>query len=174
VKETTELVGQLVAVVSQESTVRTLVVEMTEIDGDTEPEGPVTAAAGTVNDDVPVGQTHPLDKVAILVSGGERQVAPSRNGMEEDLGVESVVTASTRIGMTAPVPKLKAMCFKTRSKLAPSPEWVVMEMKVLLSEEKTSSSTVLDLISWPSGVSKATPSQSSSNSVNPGSMGQPG
>lgn len=128
-----------------------------------------STVAGEV-DDVAEGQTQP--PVAKLVTGGTVQVAAVLQVMLEVYGADpEIVSAFTKTGMTAPVAKAKTWWPKTLNRLAPSPEWVVILKKVSLSFEKTSSRTVLDLISLSLLGSALTPLQSSSSSVKPASMG---
>jgi len=91
--------------------------------GETEAEEVMDALTdvGDVLSEVPVGQTHP--PVAKLVIGGTVQVAAKAHEEIEDVaGVLSSFAALTKTGMTAPVARLKGICPRTASRLAPSPE----------------------------------------------------
>src|SRR5690348_4583859 len=100
------------------------------LNGPIEINGIVTGAAD-------LGQRHPPFPIVLaLVTGGAVQC-----GLTVKLGVyvlllSSRVSARTRMGITAPVLRLKTLWPRTRSIDAISPLWDVMLMYVLLSCEK--------------------------------------
>ena len=72
--------------------------------------------------------------------------------------------------MMAPVLRENGICPNTWSKLAPSPECVVMLMNVDGSDKNMSSSTVSERTFWASLVSEVAPFQRMSYSWKPSSM----
>ena len=118
---------------------------------------------------LPDEQTHP--PVARLVAGGISQTTWLVYGNTVVVGaVPLIVSALTKIGITAPVDKPKGMWPRTAKRLEASPEWVVKLNHVSPSKLKIWSRSVFERRFCAVVVSEVEYRNKRSNSLNPGSI----
>jgi hypothetical protein len=116
-------------------------------------------------------QTHPLATLVICGPLVQKlvEVKAGAVSVDEDHGFDVSHFASTRTGITAPVPRENSLCPRTRKRLRISPLCEVMDSQALASWAKMSSRTRLERESCAAEVSATTPDQKGSFSGNVGS-----